>query len=64
MLIVVVVVVVRHGGAEWPMAGRFPSDGSGDRRDASRRGEPAMDEPHLIYFADPMCSWCYGFSGD
>ncbi len=18
--------------------------------------------PHLIYFADPMCSWCYGFS--
>ena len=21
-----------------------------------------MVEPHLIYFADPMCSWCYGFS--
>jgi putative protein-disulfide isomerase len=21
-----------------------------------------MQEPHLIYFADPMCSWCYGFS--
>ncbi len=21
-----------------------------------------MNEPHLIYFADPMCSWCYGFS--
>ncbi|MEW5684357.1 MAG: DsbA family protein [Pseudomonadota bacterium] len=21
-----------------------------------------MDGPHLIYFADPMCSWCYGFS--
>jgi putative protein-disulfide isomerase len=21
-----------------------------------------MDEPHLIYFSDPMCSWCYGFS--
>jgi putative protein-disulfide isomerase len=21
-----------------------------------------MDEPHLILFADPMCSWCYGFS--
>lgn len=21
-----------------------------------------MDSPHLIYFADPMCSWCYGFS--
>jgi putative protein-disulfide isomerase len=22
----------------------------------------AVDEPHLIYFSDPMCSWCYGFS--
>ena len=21
-----------------------------------------MPGPHLIYFADPMCSWCYGFS--
>ena len=21
-----------------------------------------MDGPHLIYFSDPMCSWCYGFS--
>lgn len=21
-----------------------------------------MEAPHLIYFADPMCSWCYGFS--
>ncbi|MFN3515107.1 MAG: DsbA family protein [Phenylobacterium sp.] len=21
-----------------------------------------MQAPHLIYFADPMCSWCYGFS--
>ncbi|MCA3720124.1 MAG: DsbA family protein, partial [Phenylobacterium sp.] len=21
-----------------------------------------MTAPHLIYFADPMCSWCYGFS--
>ncbi|MFA5601454.1 MAG: DsbA family protein, partial [Phenylobacterium sp.] len=20
-----------------------------------------MDGRHLIYFADPMCSWCYGF---
>ncbi len=19
------------------------------------------DQPHLIYFADPMCSWCWGF---
>src|SRR3954463_1022051 len=21
-----------------------------------------MTTPHLIYFSDPMCSWCYGFS--
>jgi|SRR5579859_2483543 len=21
-----------------------------------------MITPHLIYFSDPMCSWCYGFS--
>ena len=21
-----------------------------------------MDGPHLVYFTDPMCSWCYGFS--
>jgi len=21
-----------------------------------------MDDPHLIYFADPMCSWCWGFA--
>ena len=21
-----------------------------------------MPGPHLVYFADPMCSWCYGFS--
>jgi putative protein-disulfide isomerase len=21
-----------------------------------------MQAPHLIYFSDPMCSWCYGFS--
>ncbi len=22
----------------------------------------AASERHLLYFADPMCSWCYGFS--
>ena len=21
-----------------------------------------MVGPHLIYFADPMCSWCWGFA--
>ena len=25
-------------------------------------GEGGMTGPHLIYFADPMCSWCWGFS--
>src|SRR5947208_15647063 len=24
--------------------------------------EAGMTTPHLIYFSDPMCSWCYGFS--
>jgi putative protein-disulfide isomerase len=23
--------------------------------------EASMSVPHFIYFADPMCSWCYGF---
>ena len=23
---------------------------------------PSESAPHLIYFADPMCSWCWGFS--
>ena len=21
-----------------------------------------MRQPHLVYFADPMCSWCWGFA--
>jgi putative protein-disulfide isomerase len=25
-------------------------------------GAFGMTTPHLIYFSDPMCSWCYGFS--
>jgi len=25
-------------------------------------GGLAMIGPHLVYFADPMCSWCWGFS--
>jgi putative protein-disulfide isomerase len=24
--------------------------------------EPATAQTRLVYFADPMCSWCYGFS--
>lgn len=24
--------------------------------------EPTSDQKQLLYFADPMCSWCWGFS--
>jgi putative protein-disulfide isomerase len=24
--------------------------------------EATLTGPHLVYFADPMCSWCWGFS--
>ncbi|MEM7774463.1 MAG: DsbA family protein [Pseudomonadota bacterium] len=31
--------------------------------DVSEPTPTAAEEPvHFIYFADPMCSWCYGFS--
>ena len=26
------------------------------------RKEVVVSGPHLVYFADPMCSWCWGFS--
>jgi len=29
---------------------------------ASLEARRLMTTPHLIYFTDPMCSWCYGFS--
>ncbi len=29
--------------------------------DASQAPEPQLPN-HLLYFADPMCSWCYGFA--
>lgn len=33
------------------------------RPDRERHGHAMTAEPpHFIYFADPMCSWCYGFS--
>jgi putative protein-disulfide isomerase len=67
VVMVVIVVVVRHRRnlAQRCVAVKAP-DGLRvtDRRFGAmlRRRRPAMDEPHLIYFADPMCSWCYGFS--
>jgi putative protein-disulfide isomerase len=24
--------------------------------------EPEVEGPHLLYVADPLCSWCYGFA--
>lgn len=30
--------------------------------DSDAPQEAAVDGPHLIYFADPMCSWCWGFA--
>ena len=24
--------------------------------------QSSAEKPHLLYVADPMCSWCYGFS--
>lgn len=31
-------------------------------REGSGRTPPEDDRMHLVYFADPMCSWCWGFS--
>jgi putative protein-disulfide isomerase len=34
-----------------------------DRLNAERTmTQPAADAKHLVYIADPMCSWCYGFA--
>ncbi len=35
------------------------AEGSGGVEQA---GPAGTDAPHFLYFADPMCSWCYGFS--
>ena len=32
-----------------------------DRQSSNATGG-GPDAPHFIYFADPMCSWCYGFA--
>lgn len=26
------------------------------------RSHKIVERPHLVYFADPMCSWCWGFA--
>lgn len=40
-----------------PLSGA--AGGSSQDNDGERA---AMNERHFLYFADPMCSWCYGFS--
>jgi putative protein-disulfide isomerase len=59
-----IVVVVRHAATLAQTRAKVK------RRDVTRGAFAAMfgaerlqmPTPHLIYFADPMCSWCYGFS--
>ena len=29
---------------------------------SENQGVASTPQQHLIYFADPMCSWCWGFS--
>ena len=66
MMVVVVVMIVRHGRkmaqtrtkVKRGEVTRAPSPAML----ASLGGSDAMATPHLIYFSDPMCSWCYGFS--
>ncbi len=31
-------------------------------RESKNAGMDKQAEHHLVYFADPMCSWCYGFA--
>jgi putative protein-disulfide isomerase len=63
---VVVVVVVRHAPKMAEKRGKVKPKDVTESRSAAMLGRPgglfAMTTPHLIYFSDPMCSWCYGFS--
>jgi putative protein-disulfide isomerase len=66
VMLMVIVVVVRHA------AKMLRTGAKVKRRVMTGRPSPAMlaghggffamTTPHLIYFSDPMCSWCYGFS--
>lgn len=33
-----------------------------ESQDSDVGSDPAAARHHFLYFADPMCSWCYGFS--
>src|SRR5689334_9238109 len=65
MVVIMIVVVVRHApdlgaSARLRKSARDRRGACCDHREKTK--EAAMDGPHLIYFSDPMCSWCYGFS--
>ena len=66
VIVVVVVMVVRHAAKMAEKRGKVKSADVTESRSAAMLGRPgglfAMTTPHLIYFSDPMCSWCYGFS--
>jgi putative protein-disulfide isomerase len=65
MLVLVVVMIVRHGlkmaRTRQKVKGRQVTNFASPAM-LELGGHPAMSAPHLIYFSDPMCSWCYGFS--
>jgi putative protein-disulfide isomerase len=61
-----IVMVVRHAAKMAEKRGKVKPGDVTESRSAAMLGRPgglfAMTTPHLIYFSDPMCSWCYGFS--
>jgi putative protein-disulfide isomerase len=61
-----IVVVVRHPSKMAEKRTKVKRGEVTERRSpamlALTQGRFAMASPHLIYFSDPMCSWCYGFS--
>jgi putative protein-disulfide isomerase len=63
---IVIVVVVRHAAKMLRTGAKVKRLGVTARPSPAILVGPggffAMTTPHLIYFSDPMCSWCYGFS--
>jgi putative protein-disulfide isomerase len=66
VIVMVIVVVVRHAVKMAEKRRKVKPGDVTESRSAAMLGRPgglfAMTTPHLIYFSDPMCSWCYGFS--
>jgi putative protein-disulfide isomerase len=61
-----VVVIVRHGlkvaEKRAKVKGRVVTGPPSPAMLGGLGGLAPVSTPHLIYFSDPMCSWCYGFS--